>query len=583
MEYAYDRFVAETHAAIAATGRVSAALIETQTPRPNIPADLAFPAFRAAKELGVAAPQLAQELAAGIVLPPDTLIGAVAAVGPFLNFSLEPQRLAAAVLEEIARYADRYGHDAAGAGKATVVDYSAPNIARRMHVGHIRSTIIGQALVNIFRALGYTVIGDNHLGDWGTQFGTVIAAIKRYGRPEAEGERAMEQLEALYARFNNEMKEQPALEEEARRWSLALEQGDPDARAIWQWCVDLTLSAAARNYQRLGVRFDHAYGESFYEGMLPEVIAETLRTDAAYRDADGSVVAELEKLPKFIIQRNDGGTVYMTRDIATIKFRLEEFDPAQIIYVVDGRQELHFRQLFAIMRDMGYAREVELVHVPFGIITTADGQPLSTRKGNMVYLEALLNDAVARARAVVEQKSPDLPAAEKDAVAEAVGVGAVVYNDLYQDPRRNITLDWERMLATEGNSATYLQYSYARCRSILRRAAEETGAPAAAPAAALAAPRRPELLTHPSEQQLIKHLARLPEALREAGARYAPFVIADWCYTTAREFGVFFEQCPVLRAETPELRATRLALTAATAQALKNGLALLGIRAPERM
>ena len=598
MDYALERFTAEVRAAIAATGRVPAALIELATPKSNIAADLAFPAFRAAKELGVAPAQLATELAAAITPGPAALIGAVEASGPFLNFSMEPQRLATAVVREIAASGERYGQQADGAGRRVVIDYSAPNIARRMHVGHIRSTIIGQTLVNIFRALGYRVIGDNHLGDWGTQFGTVIGSIKRYGRPEGEGEAAMEQLEAIYARYNNEMKAQatlveqaaaegnpppsfePDLEAEARRWSLALEQGDSEARALWQWCVDLTLIAAQRNYERLGIAFDHAHGESFYEPMLPEVIAETVRSEAAYRDEDGSVVAELDKLPKFIIQRKDGGTVYMTRDIATVKYRLTEFDPAKIVYVVDGRQELHFRQLFALVRAMGYARSVELVHIPFGIITTPDGQPLSTRKGNMVYLESLLDEAVSRARAVVDQKNPELGDAERAAVAEAVGVGAVIYNDLYQDPRRNISLDWGRMLATEGNSATYLQCSHARCRSILRRA-EEGGEGGEGEEGGEGADLT--LLIHPSETRLLKHLARLPEAVREAGARYASFVIADWCYTTAREFGVFFEQCPVLKAETPELRAARLELVAVTAMALKNGLALLGIKAPERM
>lgn len=574
MGYALERFITEIKESIAATGKVPVELIEITTPKPNIPADRTFVTFKAAKALGVDPAKFAAELAAAIAPPPGSLIGEVTATGAFLNFSLHPQRLAATVLNEIETAGEAYGTVADGAGRTVVIDYSSPNIAKRMHVGHIRSTIIGQALVHIFRALGYRVIGDNHIGDWGTQFGIILAAMQRYGRPQNEGEAAMAELEALYARYNAEMKDNPALEDEARRWSLALEQGDPTARELWQWCVDLSLRAAQRNYDRLGIRFDYAYGESFYEAMLPGVIEEALRSEAAFRDVDGAVVAELDKLPKFIIQRNDGGTVYMTRDIATIKFRLQEFNPSHIIYVVDARQELHFRQLFAIVRAMGYARDVELVHVPFGVITTADGQPLSTKKGNMVYLEALLDDAVARARALVDAKSADLPPAERAAIAEAVGIGAVIYNDLYQDPRRNITLDWDRMLSIEGNSAAYLQYSHARCRSILRRAAEE---------GATLADADPALLTHPSEQRLIRHLARLHEAVREAGARYAPFVIADWCYTTAREFGIFFEQCPVLRAETPALRAARLQLVAATANALRNGLALLGINAPERM
>ncbi len=581
MDYALERFTNEVRQAIAATGRVPAGLIELTTPKPNIPADLAFPAFRAAKELGVAPPQLAAELAAAITPDPASLIGAVSAAGPFLNFSMRAEALAPAVVGEIQSAGEAYGRQADGAGKRMVVDYSAPNIAKRMHVGHIRSTIIGQAIVNIYRALGYEVIGDNHLGDWGKQFGVVLAAVEREGKPTAAGETALEELEGQYSRYTNAMKEDPALDEQARRWSLRLEQGDPGARELWQWSVDLTMAAAQRNYDRLGVHIDHAYGESFYEPMLAGVIQDALDKGVAFRDAGGAVVVEnLENLPTFLLQRSDGGTLYMTRDVATVLFRTREFSPAQIVYVIGEPQALHMRQLFALVRALGYTPEVELNHVAFGTVFDASGQPLSTRRGNMVYLEALLDEAVSRAREVVDRKNADLPEAEKQDVAEAVGVGAVVYNDLYQDPKRNITLDWERMLATEGNSATYLQYSHARCRSILRRAAEEEGAGAARHEAGSA---DLQLLVHPSETRLLKHLARLPEAVREAGARYAPFVIADWCYTTAREFGVFFEQCPVLKAASPELRAARLALVAATATALKSGLALLSIRAPERM
>lgn len=577
MDYALERFTEAVRQAILATGRVPAALIELTTPKPNIPADLAFPAFKAAKELGVPPPQLAAELAGAIALEPGSLIGAVAAAGPFLNFSMRPEALAAAVVGEIQAAGEAYGRQRDGAGKRVVVDYSAPNIAKRMHVGHIRSTIIGQAIVNIYRALGYEVVGDNHLGDWGKQFGVVLAAVERDGKPQGVGEAVLETLEAQYARFAADAKEDPALDEHARHWSLRLEQGDPQARALWQWSVDLTMAAAQRNYDRLGVHIDHAYGESFYEPMLAGVIRDALEKGVAFRDAGGAVVVEnLANLPTFLLQRSDGGTLYMTRDVATVLFRVNQFQPAQIIYVIGEPQSLHMRQLFALVQAMGYTPGVELYHLAFGTVFDGAGQALSTRRGNMVYLETLLDDAVARARKVVEGKSPELPEAEKQAVAEAVGIGAVVYNDLYQDPKRNITLDWERMLATEGNSATYLQYSHARCRSILRRAAEEERG-AAAQGADLT------LLTHPSETRLLKHLARLPEAVREAGARYAPFVIADWCYTSAREFGVFFEQCPVLKAPTAELRAARLALVAATATALKSGLALLSISAPERM
>jgi arginyl-tRNA synthetase len=581
MHYTLDRFTSDIERAILATGRVPEELLELQQPKANIPADLTFPTFRAAKTLGIAPPQLAQELAATVRFDPETLVGEVATSGAYLNFTLHPQRLAASVLYEILTLGATYGHTNQGQGRTVVIDYSSPNIAKRMHVGHIRSTIIGHALVQLYRALGYHTIGDNHLGDWGKQFGVILAAIDRYGKPTAEGEAVLAELETIYSRYSTAMKDDPAMDAAARAWSLRLEQGDPHARELWQWCVSTTLAANQRNYDRLGVQFDHMYGESFYEEMLEGAIAEAIERGVARRDEDGSVVVELEGLPLFLLQRNDGGTLYITRDVTTIQFRLREFTPERIIYVVGSEQELHFRQLFALMRAMGYAQNVELVHIPFGRIFDAQGQPISTRRGNMIYLEDMLNEATRRAKAVLDSKQSELSAAEQDQIAEMVGVGAVIYNDLYQDTRRNITIDWDRMLATEGNSATYLQYSYARCRSILRRAAADGDLSAEhlpAPSTELAA-----LLTEPAEQQLLRHLARMPQAVREAGNRYAPFVLADWCYTTAREFGVFFEQCPVLKAATPDLRAARLLLVAATAQALHNGLALLGIQAPERM
>ena len=583
MDYALDRFEQHVRAALLATGKLLEAQVEVAAPKPNIPADLAFPAFKAAKELGLAPPQLAQALAASIEVPADSLIANVAAAGPFLNFSLDATRLTAAVLEEVEELGARYGSDDQGARRTVVIDYSSPNVAKLMHVGHIRSTIIGQALHNIFRFLGYHTIGDNHLGDWGKQFGMNIAAIVKWGKPDGEGEEALAQIDKLYAQYAKLAKDEKeqgvsTLDDEARAWSLRLEQGDPTARALWQWMVDLTISANRRNYERLGVHFDHIFGESFYEPMLAGVIDEALAKKVAYRDEGGAVVVDLgNSMPTFLLQRSDGGTLYHTRDVATILFRLREFSPSQILYVVGMPQELHFRQLFALVRAMGYAGDVQLEHIKFGTIFDQHGAPLSTRRGNMIYLADLLDDAQQRARAVVEHAGPEPPVDVKEAVAEIVGVGAVMYNDLYQDTRRNITLDWERMLTLEGNSAPYIQYMYARCRSIIRRVADE------GLSAATQAPYDPALLTHPAETAVVKQLARLPGAVREAGARYAPFVIAEWCYEMARALAGFYRDCSVLKAETPELRAARLRLVAATAQALRNGMGLLGIKAPERM
>jgi arginyl-tRNA synthetase len=513
-----------------------------------------------------------------------SLVGGAAAVGPFLNFQVASERLAPAVLDEVARLGERYGHDDLGAGKTILVEYSSPNMARRMHVGHIRSTIIGHALANIVAALGYHAVRDSHIGDWGKNFGVLITAIQHEGRPGGSGEQALATLEQLYARYNRLAEEDPATDAEARSWSLRLEQGDPVARDLWQWIVDLTLRANQPLYDRLGVRFDTVYGESFFNDKMAPVVARALERGVARRNEDGAIVVDLPDLPTFLLQRADGGTLYHTRDAATIVFREEAYHPVAIVYVVDARQELHFRQLFALARALGDARDTELVHVSFGIITGPDGQPLAARRGNMIYLQTLLDEAHARARAIVDEASPGLPDAEKDAIAEAVGVGAVVYNDLYQDPRRNIALDWDRMLSLQGNSAPYIQYMHARCRSILRRAAEEGILPGGAdPATVGAMAIDATQLTHPAEVALIKQLARLPSAVREAGARYAPFVVAEWCYEAARLTSIFYRDCPVVAAPSAELRLARLRLVAATAQALRNGLALLGITTPERM
>lgn len=572
MDYALDRFSGVIRAALIEQGGIPAGLVELVTPKPGIAADLAFPVFRAARERGVPPPALARELAETLRFAPDALVGRVEAAGPFLNFSLDPARLAAATLAECDRLAERYGHDDLGAGRTILVEYSSPNMARRMHVGHIRSTIIGQALANILGALGYRVISDSHIGDWGKNFGVLLTAIAHEGRPEGRDEGALAILEGLYACYNRLLAEDPALDAEAREWSLRLERGDETARELWRWIVEMTLRINAPLYARLGVRFDTVLGESFFNDKMAPIVAAALARGVATRAPAGAVVVELPGLPTFLLERSDSGTLYHTRDAATVAYREAEYAPAAIVYVVDERQELHFRQLFALMRALGYGERTALVHVSFGVVVGPDGQPLAARKGNMVYLQALLDEAHARARAVVDEANTAISEEERETIAEAVGIGALIYNDLHQDPRRTIALDWERMLALQGDSAPYIQYMHARCCSILRRAG---GADFAA--------GDPALLTAPAETALLKALALLPGALREAGARYAPHILAGWCYETARATAAFYRDCPVLTAETPPLRAARLRLVAATARALANGLRPLGIAAPARM
>jgi arginyl-tRNA synthetase len=578
MQYAIDRFEQQVRAALFATGEVPDEQLALETPKAGIEADLTFPAFRTARERGIAPPELARRIAERAQPDDVSLVGAVTAAGPYVNAAVAPARFAAAVLREVHARDARYGHDDLGAGRTVVVDYSSPNAAKRMHVGNIRSTIIGQAIVNILAALGYYVVRDNHLGDWGKSFGVLLAAIDHAGFPAAEGEALLAALEELYARYSSLAAADPAIDDEARRWSLRLEQGDARAREIWQRAIDLTLAANQTSYDRLGVRFDHVYGESFYEPLLAGVIADALAREVARRDASGAVVVDLADLPTFLLQRGDGGTLYHTRDVATVKFRVATFQPDQIVYVIGQPQELYLRQLFALGRALGYAGDTALVHVSFGTVFDASGQALSTRRGNMVYLATLLDEAHERARRVVDAADPDLPAEERERIAEAVGVGAVIYNDLHQDPRRNITLDWDRMLALEGDSAPYIQYMHARCRSILRRAQDDGLLPDGAIGDAESA-----LLAHPSELALVKQLARLPLATREAGREYAPRVVAGWCYATARALAAFYRDCHVLGAEPPALRAARLHLVSATARCLANGLRLLGIAAPERL
>jgi arginyl-tRNA synthetase len=314
--------------------------------------------------------------------------------------------------------------------------------------------------------------------------------------------------------------------------------------------------------------------------MLDGVVEDALRSGVGHEDEAGAVVVDLPGLPSFLLRRSDGGTLYHTRDAATIKYRVETFRPATIVYVVGEPQALYFRQLFALADALGYAPGVELVHRAFGTVFGADGRALSTRRGNMVTLESLLDEAHARTRAVVERGGMDLTEVEREVVAEAVGTGAVIYNDLHQDPRRNLVLDWDRMLALDGDSAAYVQYMHARCRSILRRAEDGDGAGDAAPPSD---PAAAELLLHPAEQALVKHIALLPLAARDAAADYSLVSVAAWCHAAARAFAAFYRDCPVLIADDPALRTARLRLVNATAVALANGLRILGIAAPERM
>lgn len=583
--YVYDRLRTEAADLLTATGLVSREAVTLVTPKPNIPADLSLPVFAAAKAAGVANPnEFAQRLADAARVPNGSLIGKVEATGGFVNLSVDPARFASAVLDEVAARGKAYGEDfSVGAGQRVVVEYSSPNIARKMHVGHLRSTVIGHSIHLIFKALGYEVIADNHLGDWGTQFGTLLAAIHDDSLTPWDDPDPVQSLVEIYAQYNNAAREDPALMDAARLWFKRLEDGDTWARQTWQRLIDITLAEFDRTYARLNVAFDTTHGESYFEPMLDTVVQEAIDKGVARVEEGGAVSVDFGEggLPSCLLRKTDGATLYQTRDAATMLYRLREYRPARNIYVVGAEQKLHFQQVFEIVRRMGYSEIADRsIHIPFGAVTDAGGQRFSMRKGTAIFLDEVLDEAVSRAKAIMAQNvaegRTEIAPEEVDATGEALGVGAVIYADLYQGPERNIKFDWDKILANEGNTGAYLQYTHARCRSILRKAGLSHGD---TPNPAGAGP----LLHTPEEQAVLRQLHRLPHAIREAGEKYAPSTVAEWTYTLAKAFNDFYHEHQVLKAETEALRAARLALVTATAQGLKNGLALLGIQAPERM
>lgn len=580
MQYTIDRLRAECTELLAETGLVQEAQISLVEPKPNIPADLAFPTFQATRASGVGNPaEFAQRLAGAVNLKEAGLAGKAEAAGPFVNFSVAPTRFAQSVIQEVLKLGPEYGRDDLGAGQNLIVEFSSPNIARKMHVGHLRSTVIGNAIRNIFEALGYRVITDNHLGDWGTQFGSMLAAYTMWGMPPELEHDPIEGLVQLYARFHSAAEADPALRDLARDWFRRLEEGDEQARQIWKWMVDLTLQEFARTYERLGVTFDTQHGESFYEPLLARVVQEALDKGVAKVEADGAISVSFdEKLPSFLVRRRDGATLYQTRDVATCIYRLKEYKPDRNIYVVGQEQKLHFQQVFETVRRMGYGEIADhSTHISFGPVTDAQGQRFSMRRGTAIFLEEVLDEAVGRARTTLAEKiaegKTELTPEEQSAVGEMVGIGAVIYNDLYQDPGRGIRFDWDKMLAFEGNSAPYIQYTHARCRSILRKAGQEIDLTQADYG----------LLTEPAEQAVVKQLAKLPPIVRRAGEEFLPALVAEWTYGLAQQFSHFYHKHSVLEAPSPQLIEARLGLVAAVAQGLKNGLGLLGIKAPERM
>ena len=539
-------------------------------PPPGVDADLAVPCFPLAAKLKKPPADVAQQLADH--MPVLSLLAQPRAEGGYLNFLLNRPAYAKAVMEDLSRLADRYGSGEEGTGQSVVIDFSSPNVARPMSVGHLRSTIIGDALYRLYAFSGYAPVGVNHYADWGTQFGTLLYGMTHWLDPEAYAQAPIPELLRLYVRFDQEAERTPALRDEARGWALRLERGDPEARRMWEEIVQHSLAEFRRIYERLGVTFDSWRGESAYLEDAKTVIEEAARTGVAQEDQGALIVplADAGIETPLILRTSDGRTMYHTRDVAAAIYRIHTYHPVQLIYVVGADQRLHFRQLFATLKKLGYEGPT-YAHVDFGLITLPEGR-MSTRRGRVVFLEDVLDEAVARARQLVE-KNQELSDAEKDEVAQTVGIGAIKYADLSQNRVKNIVFEWDRMLALDGDSAPYLQYTYVRARGIMRKGSM------AYPAGAIDV-----RATETSEEWvLIKHLARFPEAVRDATRAYHPHVVANYLYHLAQTFHAFYHQVPVLQATDEALRQSRMELVRATAQVMQTGLGLLGIQVPERM
>jgi arginyl-tRNA synthetase len=525
-----------------------------------------------AKAMGRNPRELAQAIARAVDLAP--MAGPPEVAGPgFLNVRLDDAWIARAVRALLAD--DRLGLTPPARVKTVVIDFSSPNVAKPMHVGHLRSTVIGDSLARLNTALGHRVIRDNHLGDWGSQFGMILWGWKNARDETRFATDPVGELARLYRLAQDRIKAgDRGVEEAARVETAQLHAGDPENRALWSRFMPHCLAALQAVYDRMGVRFDVQLGESFYDPRLAEVVEDLQKKQLAV-ESEGAIVVFVEQTEApFLVRKRDGAFTYATTDLATIQYRVATWDPDQVLYVVDHRQGDHFKQLFEVARKWGYD-SADLEHVAFGTILGKDRRPFKTREGDVVGLESLLDEATAEALKVVQANSPELDPAEQARVAGVVGLGAIKYADLCQNRISDYVFDWQKMMAMNGNTGTYLQYAYARIQSVFRKGEI---APAAirqqGPAIAL---------SHPAERAVGVRLLRIPEVIELAAEELKPNILTDYLFDLANAFSTFYEECPVLKAESPERRDSRLALCELTGRTLKFGLDLLGIDVVDRM
>lgn len=561
------RFEQKIREALAAATDAPAEKLTLEAPKNRDLGDFAFPCFALAKEKKQAPPLLAEELERTLRVPSI----AVKATGPYLNFTIDRAELAKALLPAILDGKGRYGFEDEGKGRTIVIDYSSPNIAKPFGVGHLRSTVIGAALKRILEFRGYQCVGVNHLGDWGMQFGRMMAAVKLYDPKESFATAAdpTKALLELYVRIHQEEEQNPALKEEARSWFLKLEKGsDPEAKRLWKLLIDSSWKEFERIYAMLGVSFEKVQGESFYEDKLAAALARIEKTGVT-QISDGALIVDLEsdKLPPCLLKTGDGTTLYATRDLAAAFYRYETWKFHKALYVVGSDQRLHFRQLRGVLKKMNLPWAEDVIHVDFGMMNLKEGK-MSTRKGRVIFLEEVLDRAIELVRQVIEEKNPDLK--DREAVAKAVGIGAIVFNDLKNGRVKDVLFDWEQVLNFDGETGPYTQYTHARLCSIARKAGKKVDI------AKLDYSKFEEAGT------LLALLGRFPKAVADAAANYEPSTLTSYVLDVAQTANRFYKEHRVI-GEAPPVEVARLAVVDAARTVLANGLRLLGIQAPTEM
>lgn len=537
-------------------------------PNPSM-GDFALPCFQLAKKFKKSPVEIAKDLAKKIKLP--DIVDSVKADGPYLNFFLNNNKITKKIISKVLKEKSSYGKTNLGKNNKVVIDYSSPNIGKPFHIGHLRSTIIGNSLKLLHEFLNYKVVGINHLGDWGTQFGKLMYAHIKWGNSKKLEKNPTKYLLELYVQFNKKLEKQPSLQDKAKEWFKKLEDNDKRALKLWNQFKSHSIKEFMRIYNLLNVTFDSFAGEAFYNDKMKSALAFAKKKHVL-KKSEGALVIEFnKKMPPLLLVKSDGATTYGLRDLAAVKFRIKTYNPKKIIYVVGSEQNLHFQQLFKASKKLGFKTDLE--HVSFGMYLDSEGKKFATRKGKLLLLDEVLDSTVEKAFEIIQQKNPMLD--NKQKVAHEVGIGAILFGDLMNDRIKDIVFDWDKILDFEGDTGPYLQYTHARACSILRKAKQLD--------IKISKTFTPETLSSPSEQLLIRKLMLFPEIIKESCKQLRPHLLAQYALHLARQFNEFYQSCSCIKEHNKQTKNARLNLVQASRQVLQLSLELLGIAALQEM